>query len=559
MPDIPTIVAFLHKLHLFRDLKEDELEEIAQSLEEKKYEPQEVVLKQGEEGNQFFIISSGKVKVTRKTLGQEKVIGLRMERDYFGEEALLHKVRRTATIVAEEKTTALILSREAFHKLLKTMPQLRLRFKVSVDSHRLGRRKTFQWLETDKGETIYLILRKHKLILLQAVFGPALLVVISLVLLAVSVLILDSIILYIVSLVFLLGTGAYIAWLVVDWGNDYYIVTNRRIVYIEKIIGLYDSRLEAPLAAILSVNTNKDVSGRVIGFGDVVVRTFVGTITFQSVGDPEEVEALVRELWDRTKDISRRSNIEALKKDIQRKLGQLPPLPPPPPKPPPTNKKTNYGPMLRSNPFKVRFEEKGVITYRKHWFVLFEQSWLPAVLGILVLVWLFYSLINGWIVEKILSVDAGIGLLTIAFFGMLGWWVYEYVDWNNDIFQVSADQIIDIDKTPLGSIQRNVAPLDNILNMEAKREGFLQVLFNYGNVYITVGGTKMVFENVVNPAAVQQDIDNRRVARREKQEQDRANAERDRLAEFFAMYHTEFRGQTEDKSQETDSGKQPPS
>lgn len=101
-------------------------------------------------------------------------------------------------------------------------------------------------------------------------------------------------------------------------------------------------------------------------------------------------------------------------------------------------------------------------------------------------------------------------------------------------------------------MQKNVAPLDNILNTEA-REGLLQVLFNYGNVLISTGGSQMVFEDVMNPAAVQQDIDQRRVARREKQEQERTLVERERLAEFFATYHQNaelFKSEMEEKSRQ---------
>jgi hypothetical protein len=58
----------------------------------------------------------------------------------------------------------------------------------------------------------------------------------------------------------------------------------------------------------------------------------------------------------------------------------------------------------------------------------------------------------------------------------------------------------------------------------------------------------------MNPTAVQQDIDRRRVARRDKQEQDRIAAERDRLAEFFAMYHKN----SEDFRREVDGQKQVP-
>jgi hypothetical protein len=187
----------------------------------------------------------------------------------------------------------------------------------------------------------------------------------------------------------------------------------------------------------------------------------------------------------------------------------------------------------------MRFEESGTITYRKHWFVLLRQTWIPGLLFLLTTVWLVYALFSG-------PIEVGT-FETVLFFFMFVfglWWWYQYVDWSNDIFQVTADQIFDIDKKPLGRVEKNVAPLDNILSMDARREGLLQMLFNYGNVYITVGGSQMIFEDVMNPTAVQQDIDRRRVARRDKQEQDRISAERDRLAEFFAMYHSnsdEFR------------------
>jgi hypothetical protein len=75
------------------------------------------------------------------------------------------------------------------------------------------------------------------------------------------------------------------------------------------------------------------------------------------------------------------------------------------------------------------------------------------------------------------------------------------------------------------------------LSTEADRRGILQILFNYGNVYISFGKTQMDFFDVFNPTGVQQDIDNRRMARIERKNQAEALAERERLAEFFAMYH----------------------
>ena len=120
---------------------------------------------------------------------------------------------------------------------------------------------------------------------------------------------------------------------------------------------------------------------------------------------------------------------------------------------------------------------------------------------------------------------------------MLGWWVYRYVDWANDIYQVTPDQILDIERTPLGREQSTAAQLESILATDYERYGILGVFLNYGTVHITVGGSKMTFHDVFDPPSVQQDIDRRRMARNAAKEETRVNAERQRLADWFLAYN----------------------
>ena len=102
---------------------------------------------------------------------------------------------------------------------------------------------------------------------------------------------------------------------------------------------------------------------------------------------------------------------------------------------------------------------------------------------------------------------------------------------------VNAEQIIDVDREPFGTEKRNAAQLENILGTEYQRIGLLGNIFNFGTVYITVGGTKLAFENVLDPAAVQSDINRRFAARKAKNEQERIAKERERMAEWLATYH----------------------
>jgi hypothetical protein len=124
-----------------------------------------------------------------------------------------------------------------------------------------------------------------------------------------------------------------------------------------------------------------------------------------------------------------------------------------------------------------------------------------------------------------------------VFFPFAGWFAYRVMDWSNDKFEVTNEQIIDIDRKPFGTESRNAAQLESILGTNYERKGILGNLFNFGTVYITVGGSKLAFEDVMDPATVQSDIDRRRMARQAKQNEAKIAGDRDRMAEWLAFYH----------------------
>jgi len=184
--------------------------------------------------------------------------------------------------------------------------------------------------------------------------------------------------------------------------------------------------------------------------------------------------------------------------------------------------------------------------------VLVEQAWMPLLGTPGVFITFLYRLIQLAVLPDEafislaggLSVDAWAGAVFIALFPLAGWFLYEVADWSNDKFEVTPDQIIDIDRKPFRVESRNAAQLENILSTNYERLGILSNLFNYGTVYITVGGSKLAFEDVMDPAAVQSDIDRRRMARQQKKNEVVVAAERERMAEWLVTYHTnaeEFR------------------
>jgi len=536
-------VVFLKKIHLFRGLDDDQLTTIAARLEEQAYQAGKAVFMQGDEADSLFLIHSGTVRIMRMQKNKPEQLALLAPEDYFGEEELFNRERRSASVYTETDALFFVMALKDLKALIDQIRTLKPNFEVAISSRRLARQLQFGWLAP--GEVIYFLARKHPILLWEAMLAPAFLLIVPASLFVGFLLTTRAVFIYLAIAVLLLEI-AWTIWRAVDWGNDYYIVTNLRVIWLEKVVALYDSRQEAPLSTILSVGVETDQTGRMLDYGDVIVRTFVGRISFHHVSHPYQAASMIEEYWLRAKSSSHRANVEALKRSIRQKLG-LPveeegrasassPVP---------KVVTNNASRLKAfldtmNIFKVRFEDKrGTITYRKHWIVLFEQTWQPGAFFLVMLGLSIYRFIHlptpsagvAPTVDPFLAVFL-IGLV-FAFF----WWIYQYWDWSNDIFQVTLDQVLDIDRKPLGREERKAAALDNIQSTEADRRGLFQVLFNYGDVYIAVGGTRMDFFDVFDPSGVQQDIDRRRMARIERKSQAEAVAERERLADFFVMYH----------------------
>lgn len=80
----------------------------------------ETIIKQGEEGDYYYIIKSGKCKVTRASkTGSELTLATLGDGDAFGEEALLTDSKRNANIVMLTNGTLMRLSKQDFNELLK--------------------------------------------------------------------------------------------------------------------------------------------------------------------------------------------------------------------------------------------------------------------------------------------------------------------------------------------------------------------------------------------------------------------------------------------------------
>lgn len=111
----------LRKMEIFEELSQQDLEQVAKLVRERRITENAVLFKQGDPGDAMFIVQEGRIKlVTSDSLGREKVLAFRGEGEFFGEMALLTGAPRTATAIAAADSRLVVLGKEDFDKLVAT-------------------------------------------------------------------------------------------------------------------------------------------------------------------------------------------------------------------------------------------------------------------------------------------------------------------------------------------------------------------------------------------------------------------------------------------------------
>jgi hypothetical protein len=330
-------------------------------------------------------------------------------------------------------------------------------------------------------------------------------------------------------------------WVFLDWRNDYAVITNQRVVWQEKVILLYESRQEAPLDSILAVSVQTTMLGRIFSFGDVIVRTYAGIINLSQVPNPEEVAALLESQWQQAKKGAvRAEQFARVEQMIKERLFhaaetvQIPVLPDVKPDVLPEQYSRRGLFDFLADFFDLRVKSKGMIRYRTHWWILVRHTFFP---GLILLLLLFIVILNLSGNFDLLTRETVLILSTL--FGLIcaGWLWYEYVDWKNDVYIVTEDFLIDVNKKPLGTENKKTAPLGTVQSVEFERVGLAGLLLNFGTVSILVGETTLTFDHVYNPAEVQRDLFTQITERERKRKKREQDEEEQRLTDWIEVYH----------------------
>ena len=110
----------LKAVPFFSSMSKKDLAAIAQQTDEIAVAAGKVLAREGDFGDEFFVIDAGTAEVSR---GGERIAELGVG-DFFGEMALIEADRRNATVTATSPMSLVVMTRASFRALDRSMPHV---------------------------------------------------------------------------------------------------------------------------------------------------------------------------------------------------------------------------------------------------------------------------------------------------------------------------------------------------------------------------------------------------------------------------------------------------
>ncbi len=112
---------FLAAAPLFADVEQSAIADVAEIAEEKIFSEGEILTREGEPGDRMYVITSGKITVSKTNSEGESVeLAVRGKGDHLAEMAVLSEIPRTATLTARSDVRVLEVTKDDFNNLLGT-------------------------------------------------------------------------------------------------------------------------------------------------------------------------------------------------------------------------------------------------------------------------------------------------------------------------------------------------------------------------------------------------------------------------------------------------------
>lgn len=388
-------------------------------------------------------------------------------------------------------------------------------------------------------EKILIFKRRHWYVLLTRLIWPVFLLMVGLLisLLLSLALRLNEMFTVLLAVLFTVPPFLWLIWRFLDWENDWYIVTNRRVLLIDRVYFIREERFEARLDRIQDVTIRKPtLIHNLLDFGDLTIETAgsAGGIRFESIGHPRHIQNEIFRI------------MAAAQHHDERGEG-LDYVPPPP--------SAGRAVVQSEKPaYQVLWESfvalffvpiatlgRNPRIYRKHWIVLLGSEIGPVLAMVL---WMLGLIVRIALVRSMPVLQTAETWIWITYALLipliLAWAAWRYIDWWNDLYVLSENRIIDIEKTPLQKEERREANFGVIQDVRYAKPNPVAQLLDFGHVIVETAGETgaFTFNWVPQPRQVQNEVFERvqqfRERRVQEQREQRLSEVRQALRELMA-------------------------
>ena len=568
-----TKLQFLGEHPIFENLQDDELLALNQLAQEFAFGSGAIIAYQRDAADSMYIVRDGRLYA--KELDEQGIVRDGNTRQYganefFGAEWLFDVGSHPATVTGTDPGQVIIIKGDDFRQFLRAYPAAIPRLEPLVDQDGnwyaglpedvwevaekmplVERRERIGPIRLLPDEIVEYYSRRSSIYLLESLLWP-LLGMILIPMLAYFLIPTDSPALRILRTAAIVIPALLFGMLIIlrllDWRNDYFVITNKHISHREFELRTFRTQLnKVPISMVQSVAVDRpSFTANLFNIGSVRITTAsnVGTIVFSGIDNPAEVESVLNDLRRRVQAMDaaiaqstmRRSVTEHFQVDSNMRL---------------VSDEDEFFVdedllVVRTQDgfwesvgrlFDWRLEDGNVITYRRNYLILLWEI-VPPMIAFMVIIVAAVALNSFLDISGPIFYAAALILILID----LMWLLWRYEDWRNDIFQLTDRDVIDIDRKPFGfGESRKQAPLRNIQNVRAERPGFFATLFDYGDVHIETAGadSDIDFDRVPHPSQVLSDIFRRLEEYRENQRRQDGETRRGEYAVLLDVYRQE--------------------
>src|SRR5215472_3037901 len=138
----------LRGVPMFADLSPDFIEHLKETVELQRFAPGQVIARQGDAADSFYLVRIGFVKVSESYPGGEMVLAYLSRGDYFGEIGLLGGGFRTASCIALDHVEVVKISGDDFRQMVERFPNIRTGLEKVANERRASNEQRLQMVES---------------------------------------------------------------------------------------------------------------------------------------------------------------------------------------------------------------------------------------------------------------------------------------------------------------------------------------------------------------------------------------------------------------------------